>query len=480
MNRRRWLPYVGVAIVLGLIAFAGSAWHRSLLPESYDMAAMGVVDWGRTVDGRAAPPERVEVERQTPLTDLQAQFAGAPDVSVEYVAREEGGRYTVNGMSPGPVLRAVEGDTVEVTLVNESVEDGATLHWHGIDVPNAADGVAGVTQDAVMPGEQFVYRFVAQSGTYWYHSHQVSHEQVRRGLFGAVVVASRGQERPHEVLVVLHEYDGVSTLNGQTRTLRKQIPAGEEARVRVVNTDNGLAPLWVSGASFRVVAIDGREVTAPQEVRDQTVHVPAGGRVDLVVNVPEAGVRIDFAGTTALAVGPGGVGPEASEAPAANLDLLSYGEPAALPFDPDRPDRIFDYDIGRRPGFLDGRPGRWWTVNGGIFPDVPMYMVAEGELIKFRINNDSGETHPMHLHGHHAVVTSRNGVAASGSPWWVDSIEVGAGDTVELALQADNPGFWMDHCHNLPHATEGLVAHLMYAGVRSEFEVGGQRDNQPE
>ena len=70
--------------------------------------------------------------------------------------------------------------------MNESVADGATLHWHGIDVPNAADGVAGITQDAVPVGGRHVYRFEAtDAGTYWYHSHQVSHEQVVRGLLGA-------------------------------------------------------------------------------------------------------------------------------------------------------------------------------------------------------------------------------------------------------------------------------------------------------
>ena len=64
-----------------------------------------------------------------------------------------------------------------------------TLHWHGVDVPNAEDGVAGVTQDAVPVGGAHVYRFVAEdAGTYWYHSHQVSHEQVRGGLFGTLVV----------------------------------------------------------------------------------------------------------------------------------------------------------------------------------------------------------------------------------------------------------------------------------------------------
>ena len=89
--------------------------------------------------------------------------------------------YTVNGTSPGPTLTAVQGQLIEVHLTNASVTDGVTLHWHGIDVPNAEDGVAGVTQDAVAVGGEFTYRFVAeQAGTYWYHSHQVSDEQVHR------------------------------------------------------------------------------------------------------------------------------------------------------------------------------------------------------------------------------------------------------------------------------------------------------------
>jgi FtsP/CotA-like multicopper oxidase with cupredoxin domain len=78
------------------------------------------------------------------------------------------------------------------------------------------------------------------------------------------------------------------------------------------------------------------------------------------------------------------------------------------------------------------------------------------------------------------VVLARNGVAATGSPWWVDSLNVLADQTYDNAFEADNPGLWMDHCHNLPHAREGLVAHLMYDGVSSSFLVGGPRGNQPE
>src|SRR5680860_1792395 len=75
--------------------------------------------------------------------------------------------------------------------------------------------------------------------------------------------------------------------------------------------------------------------------------------------------------------------------------------------------------------------------------------------------------HPMHLHGHHALILSRDGKPATGSPWWVDSLNVADGETYEIAFVADNPGIWMDHCHNLRHAAEGLVAHLMYAGYNT-------------
>jgi hypothetical protein len=78
------------------------------------------------------------------------------------------------------------------------------------------------------------------------------------------------------------------------------------------------------------------------------------------------------------------------------------------------------------------------------------------------------------------VVVSRNGVAATCGPWWVDSLDVADGDTYEIAFVADNPGIWMDHCHNLKHAADGLVAHLAYAGVTEPYRVGGSRENAPE
>ncbi len=435
------------------------------------------------------------------VADLTGPTTGTPVMTATLVARqgtvqlasgETVQGYTLNGTSPGPELTARAGDLVQVTLRNKDVRGGVTLHWHGVDVPNAEDGVAGVTQDAVPIGGSHVYRFVVpDAGTYWYHSHQVSHEQVRGGLFGTFVVApaeaGTGTDPvapAADVLAVVHTYDGRRTVNGSTGVSRAEVPGGSVARVRVVNTDSAAARVWVSGAPYRVVAIDGRDIAGGPDVVGKALLVPAGGRADLEVEVPLTGTRVDVGGNAALFVGPAGGRVTTEPEPQDEVDLLSYGRRTGeLPFDPQRADRRFDYDIGRRIGFLDGRPGFWWTINGHQFPDVPMYVVDEGDVVLMTISNGSGEPHPMHLHGHHAVVLSRNGVESTGAQWWIDSLQVDDGDSYDIAFVADNPGIWMDHCHNLPHAAQGLVAHLAYNGVREPFVVGrevGDAHNHPE
>jgi FtsP/CotA-like multicopper oxidase with cupredoxin domain len=280
-------------------------------------------------------------------------------------------------------------------------------------------------------------------------------------------------------VVVAHTYDGIPTLNGAT--VRVPARPGQRVRVRVVNSDNGPTQAWVS-APLRVVAVDGTDVHRPTEVDGRAVVVTAGGRIDLEVVAPADGgaVRVQVGATTSVQVGGAGVeAPEATQ-PTRTLDLLSYGSPSRLGIDPADVDRRFTYAIGRRPGFVRGRPGIWWTVNGHLFPDVPMYVVEEGDVVRVRITNSSGQVHPMHLHGHHAVGLSRDGVKATGSPWWFDSLNVLDGESYDVAFVADNPGIWMDHCHNLQHAQQGLLAHLMYAGVTTPYRLGSDSGNEPE
>lgn len=471
------MPAVVAVVALGTL---GWYWYSSLVPSTYSVMDMGYVDYG---DG----PAHQHGGHGTSLADLTGPRGGEPDVAVDLAARAQsfelarGERvqgYTLNGTSPGPAIRARAGDLVQVTLSNVDVPDGVTLHWHGVDVPNAEDGVAGVTQDAVRPGGKHVYRFRAEdTGTYWYHSHQVSNAQVRGGMFGTfVVLPAAGPEDAQDVTAPVHTYDGRRTVAGRTGVTTVDVPAGTHVRVRVINTDNGPLRTWASGP-FTVAAVDGRDLHGPPEVRDRGLVVGAGGRADLLVTAP---ARVDVGGGTALVVGPHGAAVAAGPQPGHDLDLLSYGAPAPVPFDPTAADRRFEYRIGRRIGLVDGKPGFWWTINGHLFPDVPMFHVTEGDVVRMTISNSSGDVHPMHLHGHHAVVLSRNGVPSTGSPWWVDSLEVADGETYEIAFVADNPGIWMDHCHNLQHASDGLVAHLAYAGVTEPYRVGGTDANEPE
>ncbi len=151
--------------------------------------------------------------------------------------------WTYNGQAPGPELRMKQGELVEVTLINKDIEGGSTIHWHGLDVPNAEDGVAGATQDAVMPGEKHVYRFVAeQTGTFWYHSHQDSQEAVQKGLFGALIVepdVTAGESQAEDVTVITHVWDEQGLSIGIEKGVqRKQITPGTPVRIRLINTQD--------------------------------------------------------------------------------------------------------------------------------------------------------------------------------------------------------------------------------------------------
>jgi FtsP/CotA-like multicopper oxidase with cupredoxin domain len=109
-----------------------------------------------------------------------------------------------------------------------------------------------------------------------------------------------------------------------------------------------------------------------------------------------------------------------------------------------------------------------------------MFVVERGDLVEVEISNKTSSVHPMHLHGHHALVLSRDGKPTTGSPWWVDTLDVDPGERYEIGFRADNPGIWMDHCHNLRHAAAGLTMHLAYTGYRTPFELGGSAKNRPE
>ncbi|MFC8039079.1 multicopper oxidase family protein [Paenarthrobacter sp. NPDC057355] len=408
------------------------------------------------------------------------------------------------GSLPGPPVEATLGEVVEVVLKNRDVAAGVTLHWHGYDVPNAMDGVAGATQDAVMPGQSKTYRFTAaQTGTYWYHTHQDSAEGVRKGLYGAFVVHHPAEVRAGtDIVVAGHDLGGLGLLGSSDRGSGYQAAPGSSVRVRLVNTDSLPQRYLVEGTSFKAVAVDGTDVNEPQEVAGKLVRLGAGGRLDLAFTMPDSPVtlRSDAAADAVVVIAPA-ESPPVTDAKASSslfatlpvLDLLDYGEPLSagkvatgnVPSGETLPasvavtrDEVVVLD--RQFRFVDGVPRYAFTVNGAAYPLVPSMEVAEGDTVKVTVVNRTAEPHPMHPHGHHVEVLSRNGVAPRGSPLVLDTVEVLPGEVWEVLLVADNPGIWMDHCHNLDHAAEGMMMMLKYEGVSSPFVHGGHAGNRPE
>jgi len=258
---------VSVLATFVILAPLAWLWQSSLVGKSYSVMGMGTLDYGR---GPVAGHAHGATDRS--VTDFVVDDARKANVRVDLVAEQQnlaiGGRsvagYTLNGTSPGPTITAHQGELVEVHVRNASVKTGITLHWHGYDVPAAMDGVAGVTQDEVPIGGEFTYRFVAnQVGTYWYHSHQVSNEQVIGGLFGTLVVLPKtGRGAAVDVVATAHTYAGMKTINGVAGDLKVPAKPGQQVRVRVINTDNGPIESWAD-TPIRVLSIDGYEVNSP-------------------------------------------------------------------------------------------------------------------------------------------------------------------------------------------------------------------------
>ncbi|MET8260444.1 multicopper oxidase family protein [Micromonospora sp. NPDC005553] len=361
--------------------------------------------------------------------------------------------WAFNGQVPGPELTATVGDVLEVTLRNRNIERGVTVHWHGYDVPNDQDGVPGVTQAAVRPGQEFVYRFRAdQAGTYWYHTHSASDVGVRMGLYGVLVVRP-GPVTGLDVTVPVH------TLAGRPLPAPRveKVEAGVPVRLRLINTDSTTHRYALAGTAFRVAAVDGVDLRGPTPLVDTAVLIPAGGRYDLVFDAPATPVALVVDGRTVYSTGP--VSTATGAWPV--LDPLGYG--ATAPAQWSRFDKTFTLVLDRGLDLRRLLPRYAHTVNGAADPDIPPQVVRLGDVVRFTIVNRSQIVHPWHLHGHHVLVLARDGRPATGSPLWLDSFDVRPGEVWEVAFRADNPGMWANHCHNLAHADAGMTLHLTYS-----------------
>ncbi|MEO8181497.1 MAG: multicopper oxidase family protein [Deltaproteobacteria bacterium] len=396
--------------------------------------------------------------------------------------------WAYNGQVPGPTLRVRVGDTVRVRFANH-LPQPTTLHWHGIRLPNAMDGVPGVTQPPIALGGSFVYEFVVpDAGTFWFHPHVRASEQVERGLFGVLIVEDR-EPLPffREVLWVLDDWllgsDGQLvgdfntrhdlahdgrwgnwiTVNGRARAT-ETVAAGERIRLRMVNVANGrvFSP-DLSAFDASVIAFDGLYTDRP--LATGGLEIAPGNRVDVDLSVPVAlaGREVEILDRFTRRASP-----IATANVVAEIQPTPVGRLAFRPASERWPDAAsarpaFDFRLNARAG---GPFGIEWMINetpfrheAGDHGHPASYRLSLDQWAKLRFINESFRLHPMHLHGQFFYVVARNDQPVD-EGHWRDTVLIHPHETVDVALKPRDVGLWMLHCHILEHAESGMMTLL--------------------
>ena len=214
-----------------------------------------------------------------------------------------------NGSTPGPTIEAVEGDRVRL-LVTNKLPEHTTIHWHGIFLPNGMDGVGGLTQPHIKPGETYVYEFtLRQSGTFMYHPHADEMVQLAVGMMGMFIIHPKRPEKPRihrDFAIMLHEWavhpgtyrpDPAVMLDFNIFTFNSKVfPAidplvvktGDRVRLRIANLSMDEHPIHIHGHAFKVTATDGGRIPPQGQWPETTVLVPVGAirDVEFVADAP--------------------------------------------------------------------------------------------------------------------------------------------------------------------------------------------------
>lgn len=427
--------------------------------------------------------------------------------------RPETGVWAYDGTIPGPLVRLRQGEPARLVVENRLDQD-TTVHWHGVRLPNAMDGVPGLTQPAIKPGESFVYAFTPpDAGTFWYHPHANSLEQLGRGLAGAVIVEGRDPVAVDRDLTwfladwrlkdtgeiasgfgnrmeaaMSGRVGSTVTLNGQASE-GEPVRAGERVRLRLINGSLArIMALRFEGHRPMIVAIDGQPCDPHEAGR---ILLGPAMRVDVVLDMQgEPGRRYE-------------VVDDFYDGLSYRLTQLAYDQQAPLlgrPLDtsldlPRNP--LPEPDLGTAErhdltlqggmmgggmmagmggmmggGMMQGMMGMGggpaWAINGmsmtgdGHAGMEPALTFQRGRSVVLILRNQTAWWHPMHLHGHSMRVLSRNGAPVPHRQWQ-DTVLMAPKDVVEVALVADNPGDWMLHCHVMDHQMTGMMTVLRVA-----------------
>jgi FtsP/CotA-like multicopper oxidase with cupredoxin domain len=387
--------------------------------------------------------------------------------------------WAYNGRIPGPIIRGRVGTTKVIDFANR-LKEPSSIHWHGLRIENAMDGVPGVTQDPVGPGDNFTYRLkLEDAGTFWYHPHFNSSEQLERGLKGVFIVEEAEKQPWSRDWVWLMDdwllqkdgtiypkfntgrdlmHDGrwgnAPTINGKFRPEYEAKP-GERIRLRLINGANArIYSPQLEGLAANVIAVDGRPVTKIFAL-DRFVLSP-GNRIDLDIKIPEQAAGKVFEVKDRFTRNPfmlASIRVSQSEvlkppdiSPSTAADFI----PAQM-FTDVSVSKIWDLNAIR-----GGKLGIGWTMNRKLWPDADKADYKLGTPQKVIFKNSSSRLHPMHIHGVFFRVLERNGEKAV-EPFTRDTVLVGPGESVTIGFVPEHPGIWLTHCHIQEHAEAGMM-----------------------
>jgi FtsP/CotA-like multicopper oxidase with cupredoxin domain len=399
------------------------------------------------------------------------------------------------GMSP--VLRFQQGEEASIAVRNR-LQEALTVHWHGLRVPNPMDGVGHLTQAPIEPDGSFVYTFdTLDAGTYWYHTHSNSQEQLSRGLAGAFIVdEATPPDIDHDVIVLLQDWrldrqhqiqddfynphdlshegrlGNVVTVNGQIQPRQSYRPHSR-LRLRFINASSArmYRPSLPAEWSAWTLALDGQ----PVAIEPYTPPILGPGmRAEVIADIPTTGTYsiVDTAYDTQSVMEIVAEGASRRERTTAPEPLAA--NPIALP-EANQDNLELRLEGGAMSGMMGGgmMRGRMmggargvWQLNDTSMSEVasnapPMFTLSQGRSYRMTITNNTAFIHPMHLHGHSFQILNPAQLVAgnhtSSQTRLSDTVLLFPQERTEIAFVADNPGDWLLHCHVLGHQAAGMM-----------------------
>lgn len=459
--------------------------RRTLLKGSAAAAASFAIGGGLAARSGIAAPAPVLLKAQ--FTEAKIASDGITPKIMTYGTSET----PATGMPP--VLRMRKGEPFAARLVN-ALDEPTTVHWHGLRIVNAMDGVPEMTQPYVYPGDGFDYAFTPpDAGTFWYHPHCNTLTQMGHGLTGVIVVEDPADPVfDAEIVLNLRDwrlgtggafiapfkprdaarggtYGTVRTTNWQQQP-GYDAPAGGLVRIRMAATDvTRIYSLAAKGAPAVVVALDGNPVDAPYPL--ELLDFGPGQRVELVVRMPDdegAEVKLgNFRGSS-----PFTVATLRATGPSLKRDIRDV---KALPANP-----IAEADLSAAeripleftataehapvPSICGTIGYTFWAINKvpwqGDTPDpgAPVSELKLGRSYVLQVRNRTPHAHPIHLHGLSFRILNSNKRTILPPP--TDTILLLSDEQAELGLVADNLGDWLLHCHIIEHQKTGMSGYF--------------------